>query len=102
MIGSSELIIILVLALLLFGPKKLPELARSVGRAIGEYQKAAREVEDEIRRAESEAKAGVADELSELRSIARNLGIEAEGKSKEQLLREIGAATAKKAEAAQG
>jgi TatA/E family protein of Tat protein translocase len=32
--------------LLLFGPKKLPELARSTGKATGEYHKAAREIED--------------------------------------------------------
>ncbi len=99
MIGSSELIIILVLALLLFGPKKLPELARSVGKAVGEYQKAAHEVEEEIRRAEKEVKTQtvIVDELLEVHRIARNLGIEIEGKSKDQLLKEISAATEKKA-----
>jgi TatA/E family protein of Tat protein translocase len=40
MIGSTELIAILIAALFLFGPKKLPELARSLGSAVGEFKKA--------------------------------------------------------------
>ena len=40
MIGSTELIAILVAALFLFGPNKLPELARSLGSAVGEFKKA--------------------------------------------------------------
>jgi sec-independent protein translocase protein TatA len=40
MIGSIELIAILVAALFLFGPNKLPELARSLGSAMGEFKKA--------------------------------------------------------------
>lgn len=47
MIGSSEFIVILVLALLLFGPKKLPELARALGKATAEYHKAMREFDKE-------------------------------------------------------
>ena len=40
MIGSTELIAILIAALFLFGPDKLPELARSLGSAVGEFKKA--------------------------------------------------------------
>ncbi len=57
MIGSSEFIVILVLALLLFGPKKLPELARALGKATAEYHKAMREFDketEEIRKTVSE------------------------------------------------
>jgi len=46
-IGTQELIIILVIALLIFGPKKLPELARSTGKAINEFRKASSGVLDE-------------------------------------------------------
>ena len=48
MIGSSELIAILIAALFLFGPKKLPELARSLGGAVGEFKKAQRAAELEL------------------------------------------------------
>lgn len=40
MIGSGELIVILCLALLLFGGKKLPEFAKSLGKGIHEFKKA--------------------------------------------------------------
>ena len=39
-IGSTELIAILIAALFFFGPNKLPELARSLGSAVGEFKKA--------------------------------------------------------------
>jgi sec-independent protein translocase protein TatA len=48
MIGSTELIAILIAALFLFGPKKLPELARSLGSAVGEFKKAQRASEMQL------------------------------------------------------
>lgn len=47
-IGMSELLIILIVVLLLFGPKKLPELARGLGRGIQEFKKAADDVKREL------------------------------------------------------
>jgi len=48
MIGSTELFIIGIAALFLFGPQKLPELARSLGGAVGEFKKAQRAAELEL------------------------------------------------------
>jgi sec-independent protein translocase protein TatB len=47
-IGMPELIVILVIALIVIGPKKLPDLARSFGRAINEFKKATREFKDSM------------------------------------------------------
>ncbi len=48
-IGLPEMMVILVLALLVFGPKKLPEIGRSMGKAIRGFQEASREFENEIK-----------------------------------------------------
>ncbi len=47
-IGGQELILILVIVLVLFGARKLPELARGMGQAIKEFQKAKDEFSDEL------------------------------------------------------
>lgn len=46
--GGPELIFILVIVLLLFGAKKLPELARGIGQSLGEFKKAREEFEREV------------------------------------------------------
>ncbi len=48
MIGTQELLIVFAVILLLFGASKLPELARSFGKAAGEFKKARMESEKEI------------------------------------------------------
>lgn len=47
-IGMPEMIVIFVVILLLFGAKKLPELARGLGKSMGEFKKAKEEFETEI------------------------------------------------------
>ncbi len=58
-IGMPELIIIFVIALIIFGPRKLPELGRSLGKSIAEFKKASNELrstlEEEIRLEEQRA-----------------------------------------------
>ena len=49
-IGLPEMAVILVLALLIFGPKKLPEIGRSVGKTIRGFQEASRDFENEFKR----------------------------------------------------
>jgi sec-independent protein translocase protein TatA len=52
-IGMPELIIIFVIALIIFGPRKLPELGKSLGRSLSEFRRASNELrstlDDEIR-----------------------------------------------------
>ena len=52
-IGMPELIVILVIALIIFGPRKLPELGRSLGKSIAEFKRASNDLkstlEEEIR-----------------------------------------------------
>jgi len=50
-LGWPEITIILVVFILLFGAKKLPELARGVGKSIKEFKKATSNIEDEVRNA---------------------------------------------------
>jgi len=45
-IGVPELIIILVIALIVVGPKKLPDIAKAIGRGLSEFRKASAEVKD--------------------------------------------------------
>jgi sec-independent protein translocase protein TatA len=58
-IGFPELMVIFVVALLVFGPKRLPELGRSLGRGISEFRRASSDlkssIEREIESAEAEA-----------------------------------------------
>ena len=56
-IGGTELIIILVAILILFGSRKIPEFARGLGLGIKEFKKASREVADEIQNASADTPA---------------------------------------------
>ena len=47
-IGIPGLILILTLALIIFGPKKLPELGRAVGQTLGEFKKSARDLTSDV------------------------------------------------------
>ena len=47
-IGTWEILLIFLVALLLFGAKRIPEIARGLGRGITEFRKAVRDVKDEI------------------------------------------------------
>ena len=59
-LGFSEMIFIFFLALLIFGPKKLPEIGRQIGEAMTQFKRASNEfkaqLEDEIRNMEAEEK----------------------------------------------
>lgn len=73
-IGPLELAVILVIAVLVFGPNKLPELARALGRGISEFRRAGQEVVDEIRQAsradEDATRQGIAALVSRYRELS--------------------------------
>ena len=50
MAGWSELLLILALALILFGPKRLPEIAEAMGKSIRKFKTATRSASDEVKR----------------------------------------------------
>ena len=52
-IGTPGLIVIIVVAILLFGPKKLPELGASIGKTLREFKKASREITEELQEGET-------------------------------------------------
>ncbi len=52
-IGVPELLVILVVALLVLGPKRLPEVAKALGKALGEFRKATSDISEELTNARS-------------------------------------------------
>ncbi|HUI67687.1 MAG TPA: TatA/E family twin arginine-targeting protein translocase [Nitrospirota bacterium] len=61
-LGLPELLLIFVIALIVFGPKKLPELGKSIGRAMAEFKKAQEEFQESVR--------------SEMRDVEESAGLE--------------------------
>ena len=84
MIGTSELILILIVALFLFGPSKLPELAHSLGKAVGEFKKAQIETEHELKSNEI-----LNEKDTKIHNLAIELGLDTQNKTSEQLVEEI-------------
>ncbi len=90
-IGLPELLIIAALALILIGPKKLPDLAKSLGKTLGELRKATDDVKETI----FEEIKPIKDELPDRRELEQALkkkfmGGEEEGKGKEEGKKEKG------------
>lgn len=57
--GGSEVLVILLIVLLLFGAKKLPELSRSLGKSLGEFKKGKDDLEREIREVKNDVRESV-------------------------------------------
>jgi TatA/E family protein of Tat protein translocase len=96
-LGIGELLVIFVIALIIFGPKKLPEIGRSVGRAMMEFKKASQEFQDSVREEMKEVeKTAQLDEIKKLGNIQLPDYIEPET-AKAPEPREEGAKTEQKA-----
>jgi sec-independent protein translocase protein TatA len=76
--GQTEIIVIVILVVVLFGATAIPKLARSMGRAQGEFVKAKNEFKSEMSAGEKEAD-------SKLIATAKGLDIETDGKSDDEL-----------------
>ncbi len=69
-LGIGELLVIFVIALVVFGPKKLPEIGRSVGRAMMEFKKASQEFQESMREEMKEVEKNThLDEIKKLGNI---------------------------------
>lgn len=85
MIGTQELIMIFAVVILLFGATKLPELARSMGSSVGEFKKAQKESELNLKEFEKSITEPTTPK-SKVQETAQKLGIDIRGKTDEQLL----------------
>ena len=68
-IGVPGLILILVLALIIFGPKKLPEIGRAVGQTLSEFKKSAKELTSDAVEEIEEVKKEVKEQQEELKKV---------------------------------
>ncbi|MBZ3934891.1 Sec-independent protein translocase subunit TatA/TatB [Methanimicrococcus blatticola] len=92
-LGFGEVVFVLIIVLVLFGPNKLPELARAVGGALGEFKTAQKAAEfdlsgfDELNREIAEKKKQESAALNEkILKMAEDAGIQTEGKTADELL----------------
>ncbi|MCX9026085.1 MAG: twin-arginine translocase TatA/TatE family subunit [Candidatus Methanoperedens sp.] len=85
LIGFPEMLLILVVALFFFGPDKIPEIARSLGKATGEFKKAQTETEQEIKTLGTP----LSEKDTKIHNLAIEMGIDGKNKTSEQLIEEI-------------
>lgn len=83
-IGPTEILLLIIIALILFGPKKLPELAKAAGEAVRIFREESQKM---MSTEESKPSSSISDE--DLRKLAEKLGVSTEGKIREQLAEEV-------------
>jgi len=93
-IGTEWIILGIIVIILLFGAQKLPDLARAIGRALGEFEKGKQQIEREIEEAKripaTPAPTAQSNaDREKLLKAAKELGIETEGKTDEEIRAEV-------------
>src|SRR6266487_2578087 len=83
--ATEWIIIIVVIAVVIFGAKKIPDIARSFGRATTEYEKAKIEAKNELNRIRNLPAGGIQDDREKLESVADTLGINYSNKNNFEL-----------------
>lgn len=92
MMGNTELLLVLFIVLLLFGGRKLPELARSMGEAAREFNKATTNPTTYVDEKTQKEK----DEKQAILEVAKKLGIDVEGRDINDIAQDIVRTTEKK------
>ena len=91
-VGMPELIVVFIVALLVFGPKKLPELGRSIGKGLGELKKAMQDVKDsveeEFRESTSDIRTTVTDVKKQIEREVKKTG-DTLGSTVEEVKKEV-------------
>jgi len=85
LIGLPEMILIVAVAIFFFGPDKIPELARSLGKATGEFKRAQMETEHEINKLNEPP----GEKDTKIHNLAIEMGLDVNNKTSEQLVEEI-------------
>ena len=85
--GGMEMVVILLIAVLLFGANKIPKLARSTGQAMGEFQRGREEIEQELEEVQEGATTTTTDDESTLGGddTTSDLGTDTESESTDDL-----------------
>ena len=83
-LGATELVLIVLIVVVFFGAAKIPQLARSLGKAKGEFEKGAREGREEALRASARSP----DDEKVIRA-AREMGIPTEGRAIDDIRRDL-------------
>jgi sec-independent protein translocase protein TatA len=91
--GMEWIIIIGLIVAVFFGAKKIPELARSIGKASGEFEKARLEAKKEVEKLKNMP--AVSTERTKLEEVASTLGVDSSDKTDEQLRSDLDAALRK-------
>lgn len=85
MLGTEDVLLILIVALFLFGPDKIPQIARSLGKATGEFKKAQMQTESELKQIVKP----LDNKDEKIRNLAVEMGLDVRNKTDEQLIEEI-------------
>ena len=80
-LGLPEILVIFVIALIVFGPKKLPDLGRSIGRAMAEFKKASDEFQETVKSEMKEVEKTV--QVDELKKIGQDVNLNSDDKAQE-------------------
>ena len=87
--GSEWLIVVVIVVVLIFGASRIPSLAKSLGRAQGEFQKGKVESDLELKKLKEGSSSPQPSEHDKLLKAAWELGISTEGKTDDQIREEV-------------